>query len=187
MPKSKRTPREKLPLDHHGDLFASAKVEVPDFSHQKMKQMSVGGYPMVDAVVDLAPQSGSQYGFSMNDITPGNVPTQLDASSLGPQVPSFQNATNNAQYGFLRAPGQGMVSSQSGQMMPPFSLLTDALNLYYAPYRPAELDEEEISSPIHTNYVNHSSPYHSDRSEASDFMEESAADGMFKSYLERNE
>jgi hypothetical protein len=187
MPKSKRTTKEKLPMDHHGDLFGNSKVEVPDFSHSKIKQLPMGGYPMVDAVVDLAPQNGNQYGFSMNDITPGNVPTQLDASSLGPQVPSFQNASNNSQYGFLRAPGQGVVPSQSGQMMPPFSLLTDALNLYYAPYRQAELDEEEISSPIHTTYVNHSSPYHSDRSEASDFMEESATDGMFKSYLERNE
>eukprot|EP00475_Leptophrys_vorax_P014939 TRINITY_DN211_c0_g1_i1.p1 TRINITY_DN211_c0_g1~~TRINITY_DN211_c0_g1_i1.p1 ORF type:complete len:442 (-),score=113.76 TRINITY_DN211_c0_g1_i1:124-1449(-) len=164
----------------------------------KFKPPTSLGYTLAaDGMVDVSASGSNQYGLQAGfDIAPGSVPSQLDSGSLGPHIPTFPGASTQAgptQYGFIPRPPPSSSGSSSSNMMPPFSLLTDALNLYYAPYRSTELEDEEISSPIRTNYVHSSSPYQSDgRSEASDFMEDPHAahhssDGMFKNYLERNE
>jgi len=182
------------------DMSQHFGVTAPLGSGLKFKPMGMGYSLSADGMVDVAASTSgsSTYGMQAGfDITPGSVPSQLDATSLGPQIPSFPGAPSQpagpTQYGFIPRPPPTTGSSSSSHLMPPFSLLTDALNLYYAPYRSTELEDEEISSPIRTNYVNSSSPYQSDgRSEASDFMEDPHAahhssDGMFKNYLERNE
>lgn len=144
--------------------------------------------------VELGVAPMSAHTFS-SDIAPGNMPSQLDSMSLASQVgsaPVFMGQIARSLPSSMANPSNISIPSSSNaqrfDMMPPFSFISDSLNLYYAPYRAPELEEEDVSSPINATpfAVNSSgSPYQSDRSEASDFLDES--DMVFNSYLERNE
>jgi len=180
-----------------GNVFAPGHSLIPGLSSFKMKTVPMNNYPMVDMNMNLgghvpdvkshfdipAIRYDGKHAFSMAEITPGSVPSHLDPMTLGPQIPASL-AHSPFHIGGQRI-GSSHPPNHRFDMMPSFSMVPDSMNLYYAPYRPAELEEEEISSPINANYANPTSPYGSERSEASDFLEDT--DMVFKSYLERNE
>lgn len=87
---------------------------------------------------------------------------------------------DSSTYNPMEIPGQtsgsfGFTShesfSQRNDMMPPFSGISDSLNLYYAPYRPSGADDEHIY---------HRNPSPSERSDGSDFLDGGM---MMNSYL----
>jgi len=127
-----------------------------------MKAMPVSmSFPMMDGSIDLSMQSQGK--MLKNTMVPGMPPMKTHYPGLDAQ------------------PGAHMGHIPGGTL-PPFSLMPDQLNFVYAPYQPADPDEDDINA-LTTPYVGPGSPYTSDRSEASDFLDDG---DLFNSYLERS-
>eukprot|EP00475_Leptophrys_vorax_P038932 TRINITY_DN6952_c0_g1_i3.p1 TRINITY_DN6952_c0_g1~~TRINITY_DN6952_c0_g1_i3.p1 ORF type:complete len:397 (+),score=46.00 TRINITY_DN6952_c0_g1_i3:74-1192(+) len=118
--------------------------------------------------------------------TPSQFGSTVASSSgeISEDLPSLHQATNyftsigdrflcnvDTSVGLIPRVPPNVASGPGQGSLPSFSLVTDALNLYYSPYRSVE-EEDDVSSPVRTTFVHEPNVYDSDRSEPSDFIED---------------
>jgi len=162
-------------MDHHMDHHAMRGMKTTTAPMPM-------GFQIMDGTVEIAHGALPSKIYQVSQNGPGMMPGMNSMKSPFPALELGALANTSMHTSESLMSGQMSHHMRTGPL-PPFSLVPDTLNFVYAPYRPAELDDEGEINTLGAPYVP-PSPYGSDRSEASDFLDDG---DLFNSYLERGD